>query len=119
MSATPRGTKRRRGFVESPGICSSRWSSPAVDPESWDGLIVASQKKRIRLSLHARDRMSERNSTWADIKAALKDREIVAPYRGGGSRIYSPAGSKPIIVGIREYPKEIVVITTMNWEKKR
>ena len=73
--------------------------------------------KRIRLTQHARDQMQARDISWADIKIALTEREIVTPYPGGGSRVYSKAGSKPILVGIREFSNEIVVITVMNWEK--
>jgi len=61
--------------------------------------------------------MRARNISWDDIVIALKKREITHPYPGGGTRIYSKAGSKPIKVGIRDLEHEILVITVMNWEK--
>jgi hypothetical protein len=61
--------------------------------------------------------MRDRGISWSDIRAALKDRAIAHPYAGGGLRVYSKAGSKPIIVGIREFPDYIKVVTVMNWEQ--
>jgi hypothetical protein len=59
--------------------------------------------------------MRERNISWSDLRAALAKREITVPYPGGkGIRIYSKAGTKPIIVGIRGFPKNIFVMTLMN-----
>ncbi|MBI4584011.1 MAG: DUF4258 domain-containing protein [Planctomycetes bacterium] len=76
-------------------------------------------EKRLEFKQHALKRMKERGISRIDVEAALKNREIVAPYGSGGSRIYSSACSKPIIVGIREFDKKIVVITAMNWEREK
>ncbi len=75
-------------------------------------------EKRLEFKSHALKRMKERGISRMDVEAALKDREIVVPYGSCGSRVKSSAGSKPIIVGIREFEKRIVIITAMNWERE-